>query len=148
MPPFLLLILKFAFLGLLYLFVYWAIRWVVVDVRGRASERSAGQASGRRRGRAPRSVAMFDERGAKLRTFPLDGAAVQIGRSDACQLRLDDTYASAFHARLFRRDEGWFLEDLGSTNGTFLNQRRVTEAVPVAVGDRVRIGTTLLELRR
>ena len=77
--------------------------------------------------------------------LPTAGA---IGRSDACQLRLDDTYASAFHARLFRRDEGWFLEDLGSTNGTFLNQRRVTEAVPVAVGDRVRIGTTLLELRR
>jgi pSer/pThr/pTyr-binding forkhead associated (FHA) protein len=142
------LILKFAFLGLLYLFVYWVIRWVVVDVRGRTSDRPAAQASGSRRGKAPRAVTLFDERGAKLRTFPLDGAAVQIGRSEACQLRLDDTYASAFHARLFRRDDAWFLEDLGSTNGTFLNQRRVTEAVPVTVGDRVRIGTTLMELRR
>jgi hypothetical protein len=149
MPPFLLTVLKFAFLGLLYLFVYWVIRWVVVDVRGRGAAPAGAAAA--RKGRAvkqPRMLAVLDERGSKRSTVPLDGRPVQIGRAEACQVRLDDTYASAFHARLFTRDGAWFVEDLGSTNGTFLNQRRVTEPVAVGAGDRVRIGRTILELRR
>jgi FHA domain len=148
MPPFLLTVLKFAFLGLLYLFVYWVIRWVVVDLRGRR-EPAAGAASARsRKGKPPRSVAVLDEHGSKLGAVPLDGKPVQIGRAEACQVRLEDTYASSFHARLFLRDGEWFVEDLGSTNGTFLNQQRVTEPVAVGTGDRVRIGRTILELRR
>jgi len=148
MPPFLLTVLKFAFLGLLYLFVYWVIRWVVVDVRGRGAA-PAGPA-GVRKGKAkpPRTLAVLDEHGSKRSTVPLDGRPVQIGRAEACQVRLDDTYASSFHARLFTRDGEWFVEDLGSTNGTFLNQQRVTEPVAVGAGDRVRIGRTILELRR
>jgi hypothetical protein len=147
MPPFLLTVLKFAFLGLLYLFVYWVIRWVVVDVRGRGAA-PAAVGTHARKSRPPRSVTVLDERGSKVETIPLDGKPVQIGRSEACQLRLDDAFASSFHARLFIREGEWFVEDLGSTNGTFLNQQRVTEPAAVAAGDRVRIGRTILELRR
>ena len=74
------------------------------------------------------------------------------GEADApvmtCQVQLDDTYASQFHARIYRRDGSWFVEDLGSTNGTYLNQRRLTAPAEVRAGDRLRIGKTTLELRR
>lgn len=153
MPAFLLTVLRFLFLGLLYLFVFWVIRWVVIDLRARAGQAEPAvtppprpRATGA--GRPPRAIAVLDERGARIHTVRLDGGAVQVGRAEACQLRIDDTFASAFHARLFHRDGSWFLEDLGSTNGTYLNQRRVTEPVAVSAGDRVRIGKTLLELRR
>jgi pSer/pThr/pTyr-binding forkhead associated (FHA) protein len=55
---------------------------------------------------------------------------------------------SAAHARIFSRDGSWFVEDLGSTNGTYLNQRRVTTASELRAGDRLRVGKTTLELRR
>jgi hypothetical protein len=148
MPPFLLTVLKFVFLGLLYVFVYWVIRWVVVDVRGRGAASARTPTAHARKGRTPRSVAVLDERGSKLGSVALDGKPVQIGRAEACQVKLDDTYASSFHARLFVRDGEWYVEDLGSTNGTFVNQQRVTEPIPVGAGDRVRIGRTILELRR
>ena len=148
MPPFLLTVLKFAFLGLLYLFVYWVIRWVVVDLRGRR-EPVAGAASARsRKGKPPRSVAVLDEHGSRLGAVALDGKPVQIGRAEACQVRLDDTYASSFHARLFLRDGEWFVEDLGSTNGTYIGSARITQPTTLTLGTQVRIGKTLLELRK
>jgi pSer/pThr/pTyr-binding forkhead associated (FHA) protein len=55
---------------------------------------------------------------------------------------------STFHARIFNRDGSWFVEDLGSTNGTYLNQRRVTSPVELRTGDRVKLGKTTLELKR
>ena len=64
------------------------------------------------------------------------------------EVRLDDTYISSFHARIFRRDDGWYVEDLGSTNGTYLNQRRVTSPAELHAGDRLKIGKMTLELRR
>jgi pSer/pThr/pTyr-binding forkhead associated (FHA) protein len=92
-------------------------------------------------------VAVIGDDGAKRETIRLDGQ-LQIGRADACQIKLDDTYVSTFHARIFNRDGAWFLEDLGSTNGTYLNQRRVTSPVELAAGDRVKLGKTTLELKR
>ena len=89
----------------------------------------------------------MDERGSKLQSQRLDGP-VNIGRGESCQIRVSDTYVSAAHARIFNRDGSWYVEDLGSTNGTYLNQRRVTTASEVRAGDRVRIGKTTLELRR
>jgi pSer/pThr/pTyr-binding forkhead associated (FHA) protein len=80
-------------------------------------------------------------------TYRLAGA-LEIGRADACAIRLEDTYASQHHARLSSRDGGWILEDLGSTNGTYVNDRRVQAPVEVHAGDVVRIGKTVLELRR
>jgi len=70
------------------------------------------------------------------------------GRADACQLRLSDTYASSFHARIYNSDGAWFIEDLGSTNGTYLNQRRITAPAEVRAGDKVRIGKTTLDFKR
>jgi pSer/pThr/pTyr-binding forkhead associated (FHA) protein len=89
----------------------------------------------------------MDERGDKVQSVTLDGN-LQIGRADACQVRLDDTYISSFHARIFRRDDGWYVEDLGSTNGTYLNQRRVTSPAELHTGDRLKVGKMTLELRR
>jgi pSer/pThr/pTyr-binding forkhead associated (FHA) protein len=90
-----------------------------------------------------------DERGTTRETVRLDGASqLQIGRAEACQIHLSDTYVSSFHARLFNRDGSWYIEDLGSTNGTYLNQRKVTTPSELRVGDRVKLGKTLLELRR
>ena len=85
--------------------------------------------------------------GNRARTLRLDGQ-LNIGRADACQVQLGDTYVSQFHARLFPREGGWFVEDLGSTNGTYLNQRRLTSQAAVQAGDRIRVGKTTLELRR
>jgi pSer/pThr/pTyr-binding forkhead associated (FHA) protein len=92
-------------------------------------------------------VTVFGDNGEKLDTLRLTGQ-IQIGRADACQIKLDDTYVSTFHARIFNRDGSWFVEDLGSTNGTYLNQRRVTSPVEVRSGDRVKLGKTTLELKR
>jgi len=61
---------------------------------------------------------------------------------------LTDDYASTRHARLFPQDGQWLLEDLGSTNGTYLDRQKVTEPTPVSIGVPIRIGKTVLELRR
>jgi pSer/pThr/pTyr-binding forkhead associated (FHA) protein len=152
--PFVLTVLKIVFLALLYFFVYRAIRSVVVDLGGPQARRELRQAQGQprpasaaRQGRPPRSVTVFGDNGEKLDTLRLTGQ-IQIGRAEACQIKLDDTYVSTFHARIFNRDGSWFVEDLGSTNGTYLNQRRVTSPVEVRAGDRVKLGKTTLELKR
>lgn len=72
---------------------------------------------------------------------------VLIGRNPESTLVLDDDFASGRHARIIRGDDGWYLEDLGSTNGTFIGDYRVGEAVPVETGTTIRIGKTLIELR-
>ncbi len=90
---------------------------------------------------------MLAEQGNRLASVPLQGN-LQVGRADACQIKLSDTYVSSFHARIFSRDGQWYVEDLGSTNGTYMNQRRVTSPVEVRAGDRIRVGKTTLEFRR
>jgi len=149
-PPFVLTVLKVVFLALLYFFIYRAVRSVVVDLRPPARapagrEKPAGRAKGG--GKAPRSIVVLDERGSKMETVRLDGT-LQVGRADACQVRLSDTYVSSFHARIYSQDGSWYVEDLGSTNGTYLNQRRVTAPAELWAGDRVRVGKTTLEFRR
>ncbi len=80
-------------------------------------------------------------------TLPLGSHGVLIGRNPECALVLEDDFASGRHARIFPRDGGWFVEDLGSTNGTFLGPARLTGAVPVTVGTVLRIGRTVPELQ-
>jgi pSer/pThr/pTyr-binding forkhead associated (FHA) protein len=149
-PPFVLTVLKVVFLALLYFFIYRAMRSVVVDLRpvGRAPSGRTQSASKPKGGsKAPRTLVVLDERGSKLETIRLNGT-LQVGRADACQIRLPDTYASSFHARIFDRDGSWYVEDLGSTNGTYLNQRRITAPAELRAGDKVRIGKTTLEFKR
>ena len=157
MSAFALNALKILFLALLYLFVYRALRVAILDVRAASTptatsqraRRGAGPVAGSARstrGRPPRSIVVTQEGGA-ARTVELD-RPVRIGRGEGCQIRIQDTYVSTFHARVFDRDGAWFVEDLGSTNGTFLNDVRVTSPAALQAGDRVRIGRTILELRR
>ncbi len=81
-------------------------------------------------------------------TLPLTSSAILIGRAASCTLVLDDDYSSSRHARLYPENGQWFVEDLGSTNGTFIGQRRVDRPTPVRPGDEVRVGKSTLELRR
>jgi pSer/pThr/pTyr-binding forkhead associated (FHA) protein len=151
-PPFVLTVLKVVFLALLYFFIYRAIRSVAVDLRPAGGvpggrERTAAKPKTKAGGKAPRSVVIVDERGSKVDTIRLDGT-LQVGRADACQIQLPDTYASSFHARIYSADGSWFVEDLGSTNGTYLNQRRITAPAELRAGDKVRIGKTTLDFKR
>jgi len=82
-------------------------------------------------------------------TIALAQQSVLIGRSPESTLVLDDDYASGRHARIYPEDGAWFVEDLGSTNGTFSGQKRITDTpLRLDVGTTLRIGTTVLELRR
>lgn len=70
-----------------------------------------------------------------------------IGRAAGCQISLDDTFMSQLHARVSPAGSGIVVEDLGSTNGTYINQQRVTAAVEASAGDRVQLGGIVMELR-
>ena len=70
-----------------------------------------------------------------------------IGRAAGCEITLDDTYISQMHARVSPGEHGVIVEDLGSTNGTYLNRKRVTAPVVVSPGDRIQVGSTITELR-
>ncbi|MDN5963366.1 MAG: FHA domain-containing protein [Actinomyces sp.] len=80
--------------------------------------------------------------------MPLGTAPIVIGRSPASTLVLDDEYASARHARLAPHGDQWWIEDLGSRNGTFVDDERITEPRELRPGTSVRIGQTTLELVR
>jgi hypothetical protein len=153
MSPFILSVLKYSLLVLLYFFVFRAIRSVVADVRGRPAPRpeqppaGAGRRAPSRGKRPPSSVVVHGPDGAKPSTVRL-GDPTDVGRASSCAITIQDTYVSQQHARFFSRDGGWYVEDLGSTNGTYLNDRRLTQPAEVHVGDVVRLGKTVLELRR
>jgi pSer/pThr/pTyr-binding forkhead associated (FHA) protein len=158
MPPIFLLAVKIAFLVLLYLFVARAVRAVVVDVYGpRASRRRPRSrpsaptrpvprtVPGRPARRLPKELVVSDESG--RRTVPLK-ESLTVGRAATCDVVVSDTYVSNVHARIFQRDGGWWLEDLGSTNGTYMNRTRVSSPTAIGPGDEVRMGKATLELRR
>ncbi len=79
-------------------------------------------------------------------SFPVNGT-LTIGRAAGCEITLDDTYISQLHARVSLADHGIIVEDLGSTNGTYLNRQRVTGPVVVNIGDRIQVGGTVMELQ-
>ena len=83
----------------------------------------------------------------KGRTLPLAASPILLGRAQEATLVLEDDYASGRHARLFPQGSRWFIEDLGSTNGTYLADQQLTRALPVEPGVPVRIGKTVIELR-
>jgi hypothetical protein len=169
--PFVLTVLKYAFLALLYFFVYRAIKAVVVDLRAPSGKGRNGKAKSRNgrktagagasgaksarapkpprggKGKAPVVVIIRDAKGKKLSTTKLAGT-MQIGRDESCDIRPDDSYLSQFHAKLYANDGVWYVEDLGSTNGTYLNQNRLTGPVEIHAGDTLRVGEITMELRR
>ena len=151
MPEAILTILKFCFLGLLYLFLARVVRAVYREL---SPDRPVAVSSngGGRFGRGRRSdqparpyrLKMIDPATAQI--FPL-GEEVTIGRAPGCSVPLaDDTYVSQLHARIYIRDGKPFVEDLGSTNGTFLNRDRLSKTMPLRRGDKLQIGQTVLEI--
>jgi pSer/pThr/pTyr-binding forkhead associated (FHA) protein len=80
-------------------------------------------------------------------TLPRGASAVLIGRAPSCSRVLDDDYSSSRHARVFPEGDQWLVEDMGSTNGTFLDDQPVTDPVPVNPGAQIRIGQSVLELQ-
>ena len=153
MPPFVLTVLKIVLLLLLYFFIWRAVRTISVDLYGRRAgepkkSREPKTKPIARKGKgAPKRVVILDDRGRKVGQHSLSGT-MQIGRGTACEIRPEDTYLSQVHARLASRGSGWVVEDMGSTNGTYLNGRKVTVPTELAAGDRVQVGKTILEFRR
>jgi hypothetical protein len=150
-PPFVLTVLQVVLLALLYFFIWRAVRAVVLDLygpgeRGRARGEPKPRPAKRARGK-PTRVVMLNERGGKVSSHRLTGT-LQIGRASTCDIRPSDNYISQLHAKISDRNGSWVIEDLGSTNGTYLNQRKVTIPTELAPGDRIRVGKTVLEVRR
>jgi pSer/pThr/pTyr-binding forkhead associated (FHA) protein len=152
-PDQLLNLLKLFLLLLLYLFFLRVLRAVwtevnppkAVEAPAKAKrDRSAKRASGTRK-HGPLVLRLVAPPELKGRSFPL-GEEVTVGRAAGCQVTIDDTYASQLHARVFLRDGQVFVEDLGSTNGTYLNRRKVTGPMQLQRGDKLQIGNTVLEL--
>jgi pSer/pThr/pTyr-binding forkhead associated (FHA) protein len=155
-PESLLTILKFCFLALLYLFLLRVVRAVWAEVAGpRATRPPPGAAAAaptrtrRERGssRGVPRLQVVEPAGHRGRAYEL-ADELTVGRAPGCQITLDDTYASQLHARIFRKDGQLYVEDLGSTNGTYLNRKKVTAPVALRKGDRLQIGKTVMELSR
>jgi pSer/pThr/pTyr-binding forkhead associated (FHA) protein len=152
-PESLLTILKLCFLALLYLFFIRVVRAVWAEVSAPTAMAVAAPAAPapktrRERGGGKRAVAHLRVvEPAELRGRVYDVAdELTIGRAAGCQVPLDDSYASQLHARVFRRNSDLLVEDLGSTNGTFLNRDRLSKTMPLRRGDKLQIGQTVLEI--
>jgi hypothetical protein len=153
-----LLLIRLAFLALLWLFVIAAVGVVRTDMFGLAG---VGRKSKRQRQPKPAKPARPSRagRGEAHRLLVTSGALagtslgltdsqITVGRANDATLVLNDDYASSRHARLYPQNGQWVVEDLGSTNGTYLDRQKVTQPTPVPVGVPIRIGKTVLELRR
>lgn len=143
-------VLKYCLLALMYLFFLRVLRAVWVEVKGPALV-GGGSASGatatqsrRRRRRFPRELRVTAPPELAGHRFEMSDEFT-IGRAAGCWITLDDTYASQIHARVFRRDDQYYVDDLGSTNGTWLNRTKVTGPMEFKRGDQLQIGNTVLE---
>lgn len=159
MPELVLQLTRAGFLILLWLFLYVALRVVWNDLsaasgmrpnlslypRGLLSRRGGTVPPARGR-MSPTQLVVTGGALAGTR-ISLDGRAILIGRADDSTLVLDDDYASTRHARLKFQGNDWFVEDLGSTNGTYLDRAKVTGPTRVPPGVPIRIGKTVIELR-
>jgi pSer/pThr/pTyr-binding forkhead associated (FHA) protein len=152
-------LIRVAFLAVLWLFVIAAIGVVRTDMFGAATKvrRVRSQQSPQAPRQPPRQAR--SSRGAPRYLIVTGGALsgmtinltdqqITMGRANDATLVLNDDYASTRHARIFPQDGQWIVEDLGSTNGTYLDRQKVTRPTPVPVGVPIRIGKTVLELRR
>jgi pSer/pThr/pTyr-binding forkhead associated (FHA) protein len=141
-------------LVLLYLFFLRVLRAVWTEVNARPAL-PAAQAPAVKRGRVRRhsrpgrsshpQLRVVEPPALRGRAFALN-EEITLGRAAGCQVPLDDAYASQVHARVFESEGHWYVEDLGSTNGTYLNRRRVAGPMVIKRHDRLQIGNTVLEL--
>lgn len=150
--------LKLGFLALLWLFILFTGNVIRTDLFGRkvpaaelagaprATAAPQPKVSRRALRQLPKTLTITHGRQAGLH-LPLEGG-VLIGRSSDCQLLLEDDYVSTRHARITRSSTGYQVEDLGSTNGTFINNQRVTQPTPFGLGDTLRIGRTLMSVEK
>jgi pSer/pThr/pTyr-binding forkhead associated (FHA) protein len=153
-------LIKLGFLALLWMFVLAVLSVIRSDLFGSKVDSRAVAAPAAPTGRTPKpakpvkkkkgqpgSVTIADGPqagvGATLTSEP-----VVIGRGSDCQIRLDDDYSSTRHARVFQSEGEWWVEDLGSTNGTYLDGQRVTRPVPAEIGGSIRIGRTTLNIAK
>src|SRR3984893_13309669 len=154
-------IIRVAFLAVLWLFVIAAIGVVRTDLLGGAgtSSRRGGagppqtrppprQAKPQKAGRGSPRLLVVTAGALKGTSLDLAQQQITLGRANDATLVLNDDYASSRHARIFPQDGQWIVEDLGSTNGTYLDRQKVTRPTPVPLGVPIRIGKTVLELRR
>jgi hypothetical protein len=149
-------LLRFGFLALLWLFVLACMRIVRGDLRASGASFVAQPPPARRRRRSstvpgqppggPTHLLVTDG-GLKGTRIGLTGAPILLGRANDSTVVLTDDYASTRHARLSLQDGIWIVEDLGSTNGTYLGSRKLEGPMPMQPGVPLRIGKTVLELR-
>ncbi|MFD0683894.1 FHA domain-containing protein FhaB/FipA [Actinomadura fibrosa] len=168
MTPFTLTLIKLAFLAVLWLFVIAAVGVIRADLFGsKAATKAANRASqpprpakasnqpkpraqqpprSAQHGHPTKLVVVQGERAGTV--IDLTGVPITIGRANDATLVVTDDYASSRHARLYAQDGQWIVEDLGSTNGTYLGRTKVSRPMPVPPGVPVRIGKTVIELRK
>jgi pSer/pThr/pTyr-binding forkhead associated (FHA) protein len=152
-------LVRLAFLAVLWLFVIAAVGVVRTDLFGPSTSarkqrrqqprpRPAKPARSQRAGRGEPQRLLVTAGALAGTSLGLTEQQITIGRANDATLVLNDDYASSRHARLFPQDGQWIVEDLGSTNGTYLDRQKVTQPTPVPAGVPIRIGKTVLELRR
>jgi hypothetical protein len=159
-----LFLIRFAYLAILWIFVLSAISVIRSDMFGARVPETArgaapapqgrkaakggkgGKAPARRRG-SPTHLLVVDGESAGARADLAD-APLLIGRGNDAAIKLDDDYVSTRHARVALSGDQWFVEDLGSTNGTYVGSVRITQPTSIGLGVQVRIGKTILELRK
>lgn len=151
MPELVLQLTRAGFLALLWIFVLFSLRVVRSDLYSAAGLRAlvpGGERTRGGRGRARTARQLLVTQGPLTGTrISLDSRPILIGRADDSTLVLDDDYASTRHARIGPQGDDWYVEDLGSTNGTYLDRAKVTGPTRVPLGVPVRIGKTVIELR-
>ncbi|MFD9904443.1 FHA domain-containing protein [Streptomyces sp. NPDC059063] len=162
-------VMRLGFLAVLWLFVIVAVQVIRSDLFGtrvtqRGSRREGGRQAARQQAAPPQQRQQGgggrQRRGAPTKlvvsegtltgtTVALQGQTITLGRAHDSTIVLDDDYASSRHARIYPdRDGQWIVEDLGSTNGTYLDRTRLTTPTPVPLGAPIRIGKTVIELRK
>ena len=148
-------VVKVLFLALLWLFILSAVSVVRSDLFGRTVTADDGPAElesprppsrkGRRQRGAPRVLTITQGPQSGDSSAFVDHV-ILVGRGSDCQIVLDDDYVSTRHARVVDGPDGVYVEDLGSTNGTYVNNQRITNPTVIGLADVVRIGRTILRL--
>jgi pSer/pThr/pTyr-binding forkhead associated (FHA) protein len=151
-----LFLIKISYLAILWIFVLSAISVVRSDMFGARLPAGGRESTAPK---TPRQTKQKARRGSPTHVLVVDGAnkgeradlaaaPILIGRGTDAAIRLDDDYVSTRHARIAASGDQWFVEDLGSTNGTYIGSARITQPTTLTLGTQVRIGKTLLELRK